>query len=63
MSMISFDLGNKFLKDGIYRYLGKGRNTATQIENFTAMVIRDGLGRDIIPIMRFFSKTSTIKES
>ena len=52
----SFDIANTFLMDAIYRYLGKGRNTATQIENFRAMVIRDGLDTKIIPVKFFFQK-------
>ena len=39
----SFDIANKFLMDTIYQYLSKGQNTRRQIENFRAMVIRDGL--------------------
>ena len=46
--------------DAIYRYLGKGRNTATQIEN-KAIVILDGLDTKIIPVKKFFQKLLRLK--
>ena len=52
----SFDIANKFLMNAIYRYLGKGQNTGKQIENFRAIVIRDGLDTKIIPVKKFFRK-------
>ena len=57
----SFDIANKFLIDAIYWYLGEGRNTATQIENFRAMVIRDGLDTKIILVKNFFPKLLRLK--
>ena len=57
----SFDTANKFVMDAIYWYLGKGRNTATQIENFRAMAIRDGLDTKIIPVKKFFPKRLWLK--